>query len=89
MNRLLLLAALLACDSPTAPMLPITVVDRIEGDVAVLVSDGGGTFYVASDGLSEGQVLYGPPGERERRLNEAQTVLDSLNTRDPGGDIIL
>ena len=87
----------------------IWVVDRIEGDTAVLVEDGsGGTLEVArsliSVSVDEGTVLRVPATEeggphwglaeadeelRQRRLAEAQSVLEKLKKRDPGGDVVL
>ena len=84
------------------------VVDRIEGEVAVLVADDDQEILdmplnVLPRGLREGTVLRvtesnGHPlwvsatldeESRLRRLREAETALDELKNRDPGGDIVL
>ena len=84
------------------------VVDRIEGEVAVLVADDDQEILdmplnVLPRGLREGAVLRvteinGHPlwvsatvdeESRLRRLREAETALDELKNRDPGGDIVL
>jgi len=84
------------------------VVDRIEGEVAVLVADDDQEILdmplnVLPRGLREGAVLRvaesnGHPlwvsatldeESSLRRLREAETALDELKNRDPGGDIVL
>lgn len=86
----------------------IWVIDRVEGQVAVMVADdnGGRTEVPLArlpDGLGEGAVLRVPQSEgqpvwrgarvdeglRQVRLEEAESALDRLRRRDPGGDISL
>ena len=86
----------------------IFVVDRIEGQIAVLVLDSGEKRDVPIGdlpvGVSEGTVLRVPVSESgvpswpaaqideeegERRRQAAQTILDELRKRDPGGNITL
>jgi hypothetical protein len=85
--------------------MPFYVVDRIEGDVAVVVSDDGRTFDVERRVLPkssrEGTVLRveGPTPdwatavvdetERQRRLDRAREDLKRLGDSDPGGDVEL
>ena len=84
------------------------VVDRIEGEVAVLVADDDQEILdmplnVLPRGLREGAVLKVPESKghplwgsamldeelRLKRLRQAETILDELKNRDPGGDIVL
>ncbi len=81
------------------------VLDRFEGDVAVLELPGGGTVNVprarVARGAVEGDILQGalddPLGRPLRvayqatrtALQEAQERLDRLRHGDPGGDITL
>ena len=87
----------------------IWVVDRVEGDTAVLVEDATGRSLDVSRSLIavnvvEGTVLRVPVTEegspdwtsaeqdeelRQRRLAEAQNVLEQLKKRDPRGDVVL
>jgi hypothetical protein len=84
------------------------VVDRIEGEVAVLVADDNQEtldmpLNVLPRGLREGTVLRVTESKghplwtsamldeelRLRSLKQAETALDELKNRDPGGDIVL
>ena len=84
------------------------VVDRIEGEVAVLVADDDQEILdmplnVLPRGLREGAVLRVTESKghplwgsamldeelRLKRLRQAETILDELKNRDPGGDIVL
>jgi hypothetical protein len=84
------------------------IVDRIEGEVAVLVADDDQEILdmplnVLPRGLREGAVLKVPESKghplwgsamldeelRLKRLRQAETILDALKNRDPGGDIVL
>ena len=79
------------------------VVDRVEGDRIVLISDTDETAEVARGDLRfavrEGMVLRVPdtdwscaerdPAEERRRLDEGKARLDRLRKRDPGGDVAL
>lgn len=84
------------------------VVDRIEGEVAVLVADDDQErldvpLDVLPCGVREGTVLKVPGSKghplwgsamldeelRLKRLRRAETILDELKDRDPGGDIVL
>ena len=86
----------------------IWVVDRIEGEAAVLVADDDQEMLdiplnVLPHGLREGTVLRVTESEghplwasamldeelRLRRLRQAETALNELKSRDPGGDIVL
>ena len=86
----------------------IWVVDRIEGEVAVLVADDDQKMLdmplnVLPRGVREGTVLKVPESKghplwasaildeelRLKRLRQAETTLDELKSRDPGGDIVL
>ena len=85
--------------------MPYFTVDRIEGEMAVLVGDDGRTIEVARSALPaachEGTVLQvtgEPPdwaravpdeAERTRRLNQARDTLRRLEETDPGGDVLL
>jgi Protein of unknown function (DUF3006) len=83
-------------------------VDRLEGNIAVLVSDAGATVQMPRvelpTGIREGAVLrvrFGAQNlpdwssavidkeEEQRRLREANEMLDDLKRSDPGGDIKL
>jgi hypothetical protein len=86
-------------------MPPFYVVDRIEGDAAVVVADDGRSFDVERRALpkrsGEGTVLRvegSDPdwataviddAERQRRLDRAQEELKRLRDSDPGGDVEL
>jgi hypothetical protein len=86
-------------------MPPFYVVDRIEGETAVVVSDDGHSFDIERSALPdrsrEGTVLRvecTPPdwseaviddAERQRRLDCAEETLRSLAKNDPGGDVKL
>ena len=86
-------------------MPPFYVVDRIEGDVAVVVSDDGRSFDVKRGALParsrEGTVLrvegetpdwaqaVVDDAERQRRREVAQETLRRLAATDPGGDVEL
>ena len=84
------------------------VVDRIEGEIAVLAADDDQEtldmpLNVLPRGLREGAVLRVTESNgdllwvsaivdeelRLKRLTQAETVLDELKSRDPGGDIVL
>ena len=84
------------------------VVDRIEGEVAVLVADDDQEaldmpLNVLPRGVREGTVLKVPERKghplwisatldeelRLKILKQAETTLDALKNRDPGGDIVL
>ena len=84
------------------------VVDRIEGEVAVLVADDDQEtldmpLNVLPRGVRGGTVLKVPESKghplwvsavldeelRLKRLGQAETTLDELKNRDPGGDIVL
>ena len=84
------------------------VVDRIEGEVAVLVADDNQEtldmpLNILPRGLREGTVLRVTESKghplwtsamldeelRLRSLKQAETALDELKNRDPGGDIVL
>ena len=86
----------------------IWVVDRIEGEIAVLVADDDQEtldmpLYLLPRGVREGTVLKVPESKghplwgsamldeelRLKRLRQAETILDELKNRDPGGDIVL
>jgi hypothetical protein len=86
----------------------IWVVDRIEGEVAVLVvDDDPETLDIPLNalprGVREGTVLKATESNghpiwvsaildeesRLKRLSQAETALDELKNRDPGGDIVL
>ena len=86
----------------------IWVVDRIKGEVAVLVADDDQETLdmpldVLPRGVREGAVLRVPESNgylswvsaimdeelRLKRLRQAETILDELKNRDPGGDIVL
>jgi hypothetical protein len=83
-------------------------VDRIERNIAVLVSDAGETIEMPRvelpAGVREGSVLrlrFRPAkvpdwgsavidkGEEQRRLKQAQQMLDEMKRSDPGGDVTL
>ncbi len=84
------------------------VVDRIKGEVAVLVADDDQETLdmpldVLPRGVREGTVLKVPESKghplwgsamldeelRLKRLRQAETILDELKNRDPGGEIVL
>ena len=86
----------------------IWVVDRIEGEVAVVVADDDQEMLdiplnVLPHGVREGTVLRVTESKdhllwvsamldedlRLKRLRQAETILDELKNRDPGGDIVL
>ena len=86
----------------------IWVVDRIEGEAAVLVADDDQEMLdiplnVLPHGVREGTVLRVTESKdhllwvsamldeelRLRRLRQAETALNELKSRDPGGDIVL
>ena len=83
-------------------------VDRIEGEIAVLVADDNQEMLdmplnILPRGVREGTVLKVPESKghplwvsavldeelRLKRLGQAETTLDELKNRDPGGDIVL
>ena len=86
----------------------IWVVDRIEGEAAVVVADDDQEMLdiplnVLPHGVREGTVLRVTESKdhllwvsamldeelRLRRLRQAETALNELKSRDPGGDIVL
>jgi len=86
----------------------IWVVDRIEGEAAVVVADDDQEMLdiplnVLPHGVREGTVLRVTESKdhllwvsamldedlRLKRLRQAETILDELKNRDPGGDIVL
>ena len=84
------------------------VIDRIEGEIAVLVADDNQEMLdmplnALPRGVSEGTVLRVTESKghplwvsamldeelRLKRLRQAETALDELKNRDPGGEIVL
>lgn len=72
------------------------VVDRIEGRVAVLVSDSGSTLQLPRGAFREGQVyrfdgryFRRNAAEERRRRAAASAQLRRMRATDPGGDIQL
>ena len=85
----------------------IWVIDRFEGDTAILESDSRSHIQVPRSALPKGAkegdamsvvratddpqdwTFTVDPLETESRLREAESILDELKHRDPGGDIQL
>ena len=85
----------------------VWVIDRFEGDTAILESDSRSNIQVPRSALpkevKEGDALnvvrmsVDPrhwtfalnPEDTKRRLRDAESILDELANRDPGGDIQL
>lgn len=69
------------------------VVDRIEGDVAVLVDPAGRTVDLPADwlpvGVGEGEGVSLKPADVQQTLSEAQARLERLRREDPEGDLDL
>lgn len=72
------------------------VVDRIEGRLAVLVSDAGSTLQLPRGSFREGQVyrydgryLRRNTAEERRRRRAAAAELRRMQATDPGGNIQL
>lgn len=72
------------------------VVDRVEGAIAVMVSDSGLVTHVRARGVKEGQVFrWTKRGwvrdrtEEQRRTRAARAQLEQLKRTDPGGNIQL
>lgn len=69
------------------------VLDRIEGDLAVLVDGEGRTVSIPTpwlpDGLSEGQGLRLEPASVEEVVDEARDRLARLAAGSPEGDLDL